>query len=49
MLGGQNSGVGSFQPSGMGQVGQRGPSQSSSSPQLKSQALVDMFNRNQPQ
>ena len=48
MLGGQSSGLASFQPSGMGQVGQRGPSQSSSSPQLKSQALVDMFNKNQP-
>jgi hypothetical protein len=48
MFGGQSSGLAGFQPSGMGQVGQRGPSQSSSSPQLKSQALVDMFNKNQP-
>jgi len=48
MFNNQSSGLASFQPSGMGQVGQRGPSQSSSSPQLKSQALVDMFNKNQP-
>jgi hypothetical protein len=48
MFGGQSSGLAGFQPSGMGQVGQRGPSQSGSSPQLKSQALVDMFNKNQP-
>ena len=47
MFNNQGSGLGSFQPSGMGQVGQRGPSQSSST--ALSPGLKTIFDRNQPQ